>query len=78
MEMYMKGIGKMIWLMGLVVLFMQMKTFILENGRTIKPMVLVLTSIQMVLNTKEIGLKTNNMVKGKKFGLIMLAIKVHT
>jgi hypothetical protein len=46
-----------------------------ENGKRIKLMVKVTTSIQTGLNIKEAGNKTSNMVGEKKLGLMVRILK---
>jgi hypothetical protein len=61
MDLFTKDIGKSIWLMVLVDLFMPMEMSMKENGKKTKLMEKVNISIWMELNIMEIGLMTNNM-----------------
>jgi len=56
-------------------LFMQMEMFTTETGRMIRPMDMANITTLMELDTKVIGMKISNMVRVKKFGQIMLAMK---
>lgn len=55
-----------------------MVTFMMANGLKIKHMVVAFTPIWMGLATKVIGLKTNNMEKVMRRGLMGQVIRVHT
>ena len=57
---------------------MLMVMFTMETGKTIKPMVMDSTTTLMEPDMKVTGTKINNMVKERRFGPIMLAMRAST
>ncbi len=53
-----------------------MEIAIKENGKKIKQMAMEFIIMEMELNMKELGMMTNKMEKGLKFGQMALNIKV--
>ena len=72
----MKDIGVLIRPMVEEDLFMQMETFTMESGRTIKPMDTEFIITLMELAMKDTGSKISNMVMEKRSGQTMPATKV--
>ena len=78
MDHFMMVTGEMIRPMAEVDSFMLMEMFMRVIGRMIKLMDLESIITQTVLATKAIGKKTNNMVMGKRLGLMEHVMKENT
>ena len=78
MALYTKVIGMKIKPMAEADLSMPMVTFMMEIGRTIKLMALELITTLTVPSTRVSGLKTNNMARVKRSGLMALSTKEPT
>lgn len=74
----MKVGGKTIKLMAEEDLSMLMEMFMMVNGWMIKHMAKVFIVIQMALNIRDLGKKTNNMETAQKLGQMELNTKVST
>jgi hypothetical protein len=75
MEVFMRGIGKMIKLTEEEDSFMQMVIFMTASGRTIKLMALENTLILMVPSMKDTGSMISNTVKVKRSGQMVLSMR---
>ena len=67
-----RGGGKIIRLMEGVDLYMQMVIYMMDSGKTIRLMDMEYTSNKVGSNTQAIGLRTSNMGREKKHGLMEL------